>query len=126
MILTTPLCSSVTWFTYRCHIRLHEHFHQSCLRSIINIPLSAFVKHVKVLEHAGIPTLTGQDSRMVDHRLPWIIVYCDFSTGHRERGIPMKRYEDCLKSPTPHARLTRYAGQTCQWTMMTSVIRSSM
>ena len=36
-------------------------------------------------------------ARMEDHRIPKIVMYRELSTGHRERGAPMKRFKDGLK-----------------------------
>ena len=37
VVLTTTLCDSETWVTYRIHVRLLERLHQRCLRAIFDI-----------------------------------------------------------------------------------------
>ena len=49
-VLTTLLYGAESWVTYRRHLRLLEHFHQRCLRSILNNHWSDFVTNIEVLE----------------------------------------------------------------------------
>ena len=104
VVLSTLLYGSESWVTYRSHIRLLERFHHRCLRTILNIHWSDFITNVEVLEQAEVSSIeamilkcqlrwAGHVSRMEDHRLPKIV----FSTGHRERGAPKKRFKDNLK-----------------------------
>ena len=93
-----------TWVTYHSHIRLLER----CLRNILNIRWSDFITNIEVLEQVKIPNieamplkyqlkLAGHVSRMEDNRLPNVVQYGELSTGHRERGAPLKGNKDRLK-----------------------------
>jgi len=108
VVLTTLLYGSESWVSYGHHLRLLEHFHQLCLRSIFNIHWNDYITNVEVLERAGITSIeamlmktqlhwAGHVSRMEDHRLPKIVLYGKLSTGNRNRGAPKKRFKDSLK-----------------------------
>ena len=107
-VLTALLYGSESWVTYSCQLRLHERFHQRCLRTILNIQWSEFVTNVEVLEKAKLTSIeamllksqlrwVGHVSRMEDHLLPKIALYGELSSDHRNIGAPKKRYKDTLK-----------------------------
>ncbi|XP_069742434.1 uncharacterized protein [Narcine bancroftii] len=108
VVIPTFLFGSESWVLYRHHLRLLEHFHQRCLRSILNIHWSDFIPNIEGLEMAEADSIestllkiqlrwVGHVSRMEDHRLPKIVLYGELSTSHHVRGAPKKRYKDCLK-----------------------------
>ena len=107
VVLPTLLYGSETWVTFSHHLRLPERFHKRCLRSILNIHSSDYVTNVEVLQQAGITSIkttqlkpllcwAGHVSRMEVRRLLKIVLYGEFSTGHRHRGAPKKRFKDPL------------------------------
>ena len=105
VVLTTLLCGSDLWATYRHHLRLLERFHQRCLRIILNIHWSDYVSNVEVFEQAEITSIeaillksqlrwVGHVSRMDDHRLPKIALYGELSTGRRNGDyLCLQKYE---------------------------------
>ena len=66
---------------------------------------SDFITNLMVLDQAGITTIeamlmksqlrwAGHVSRMEHHRLPKITMFCELSSGHRNRRAPKKRFKD--------------------------------
>ena len=109
IVLTTLLYGSESWVTYKHHVKLLERFHQRCLRNILHIKWWDFVSNIEVLEKAKINSIEalllknrlrwlGHVSRMDQDRLPLITLYGELSLGHRDVGLPKKRYKDLLKS----------------------------
>lgn len=121
VVLTTLLYGTESWVTYRCHLSLLEHFHQRCLRTILNIHWSDFVTNTEILELAEVTSIeamvlkiqlrwAGHIARMENHRLPKIMLYGELSSGYRDIGAPRKRYKDSLKK-----YLTACCIDHCQW-----------
>ncbi|XP_071510462.1 uncharacterized protein [Diadema antillarum] len=131
VVLPTLLYGSESWALYRHHLRLLERFHQRCLRFILNIHWNDFVTNIKVLELAETTSIeatlmktqlrwAGHVSRMEDHRLPKVMLYGELSSGHRDRGGPRKRYNDCLKKTLStcnidHRRWAAIASDRTSW-----------
>ena len=85
-----------------------EHFHQKCLRRILNIKWQTYTPDTTVLERAEYPNIeyfimlnqlhwAGHLVRMEDTRIPKQIFYGEVVNGKRPRPKPKKRYKDCLK-----------------------------
>ena len=107
-MLTILLYGAASWVIFRRHLRLIEHYHQRCLRPILNIHWSDFVTNTEVLEVATFTSIeimplktqhrwAGRVSGIEEHRLSTITIYGELATGHRDRGTPRKRYKDTLK-----------------------------
>ena len=107
-MLTPLLCGAESWVTYRRHLRLIEHYHQRCLRTLLNIHWSDFITNIEVLEMATFTSIeamslktqhrwAGRDSGIEDHRLSKITIYGELATDHRDRRTPRKIYKDTLK-----------------------------
>ncbi|KAK2151222.1 hypothetical protein NP493_2660g00009, partial [Ridgeia piscesae] len=108
VVLTILLYGAASWVIFRRHLRLIEHYHQRCLRPILNIHWSDFVTNTEVLEVATFTSIeimplktqhrwAGRVSGIEEHRLSTITIYGELATGHRDRGTPRKRYKDTLK-----------------------------
>ena len=121
VVLTTLLYGAESWLTYQRHLCVIERCHQHCLRTILNIHWSDFVNKFEVLEMAMVTSIeamllktqlcwAGHVSKMEDHRLPKIILYGQLSTGHRDKGAPLKKYKDTLKRS-----LSTFNIDYCQW-----------
>ena len=54
---TTLLYGAKSWVTYRCHLCLIEHYHQRCLRTILNIHWSDFITNIEVLDLAKVTSI---------------------------------------------------------------------
>ena len=82
------------------------HYHQRCLRAILNIHWSDFVTNIEVLEMAKVTSIeamllktqlrwAGHVSRMEDqaYQRSYYNSYGELSTGHRDKGTPQKIYK---------------------------------
>ena len=84
---------------------LIEHYHQRCLRTILNIQYIRVTSLLtpRCLKWLWVTTIqlrwAGHVTRIEDHRLPIVILYGELSTGHRDKAAPRKRYKvkDTLK-----------------------------
>ena len=95
--MITLLCGAESWVTCRRHLRL-----------ILNIHWSDFATNIEGLEMAKVTSIetmllktplrwARHVSRTEDHRLPKVVLYGQFSTGHRDKGTSRKRYKITLK-----------------------------
>ena len=93
-MLTTLLYGAESWVTYRRHLRLIERYHQRFLGTVLNTHWSDFVTNIEVLEMANVTSIevmlfkthhrwAGHVSRMVDHRLPKIVLYGELAAVQR-------------------------------------------
>ncbi|KAJ7415836.1 hypothetical protein WISP_75833 [Willisornis vidua] len=116
IVLSTLLYGSESWVIYCHHLQLLERFHQSCLRSILNIHWCDYVTSVSVLEQAGVSSIeamlirtqlcwAGHVSRMEDRCLLKIVLYGELATGCHKRRALKKRYKDSLKNTSALAIL---------------------
>ena len=95
--LTTLLYGSELWVTWRHHLQFLERFHQSCLRTVLNIHWSEFITKVEVLEQVEITSIevmflksqlrwAEHVSRMDDYYLSKISLHSEIFTGHIVTG----------------------------------------
>ena len=109
VVVSTLLYGSETWTAYRRDIKKIERFHQSKLRTILNIKWQDLITNNEVLSRAGCISLeatvarhrlrwSGHVVRMEDDRLPKSLFYGELQQGARPRGAPKKRYKDYVKS----------------------------
>ncbi|BHF78991.1 hypothetical protein SprV_0602210800 [Sparganum proliferum] len=109
MILPTLLYGAETWTVYTKQARRLNHFHLSCLRSILSLNWQDRIPDTDVLERTGILSIytmlrqmqlrwSGHLVRMDDERLPKQLFYGGVATGSRRQGGQIRRYKDTLKS----------------------------
>ena len=107
-VLAVLVYSAETWTTHKRHIKLLEHFHQKCLRCILNIKWQTYTPDTTMLESAECPnieyfTLLNQLRwaahlvNMENTRIPKQLFYGELVNGKRPQHKPKKRYKDCLK-----------------------------
>ncbi|XP_062822903.1 uncharacterized protein LOC134294934 [Anolis carolinensis] len=107
--LPTLLYACETWAVYRRHTQLLEHFHQRCLRKILQISWEDRRTNVSMLEEAKTTSIevmllrhqlrwTGHVVRMPDHRLPKQLLYSELKNGKHNVGGQKKRFKDGLKA----------------------------
>ncbi|XP_062834399.1 uncharacterized protein LOC134298378 [Anolis carolinensis] len=109
IVLPTLLYACETWTVYRRHTKFLEHFHQRCLRKILQISWEDRQTNVSVLEEAKTTSIeamllrhqlrwTGHVVRMPDHRLPKQLLYSELKNGKRNVGGQEKRFKDGFKA----------------------------
>ena len=131
VVLTTLLYGSESWVTYSHHIRILERFHQRCLRTILQIKWWDYVPDTTVLERSKQTSIealllksrlrwAGHVSRMENIRLPKMVLFGELIEGHRNIGLPLKRFKDQLKCSlstigVPHEAWTELASDRATW-----------
>uniref|UniRef100_A0A803T403 Reverse transcriptase domain-containing protein n=1 Tax=Anolis carolinensis TaxID=28377 RepID=A0A803T403_ANOCA len=109
IVLPTLLYACETWTVYRHHTQLLEHFHQCCLRKILQISWEDRWTNVSVLEEAKTISIeamllrhqlrwTGHVVRMPNHSLPKQLLYSELKNGKHNVGGQEKRFKDGLKA----------------------------
>jgi Reverse transcriptase (RNA-dependent DNA polymerase) len=112
VVITTLLYGSETWCVYRHHIKKLDQFHLKCLRKILHIKWSDYIRNTDVLRRADTPGVEsllirnqlrwcGHVMRMCDNRLPKQILHSELLYGRRKSGGQFLRYKDTIKR---HAR----------------------
>lgn len=96
------------WCLYRRHIRLLDRFHIKCLRDIMNIHWSDYVRNTDVLRRANVCGIEaylmrrqlrwcGHLTRMSNERVAKRIFYSELQDGKRKSGGQLLRYKDAQK-----------------------------
>eukprot|EP00106_Octopus_bimaculoides_P008304 XP_014775746.1 PREDICTED: uncharacterized protein LOC106873048 [Octopus bimaculoides] len=109
VVVPTLLYGCETWTVYREDMKKLERFHQSKLRSILNIKWEDRITNNSVLERSGFLSVealisdhclrwSGHVSSMNGHRILKICRYGELSEGKRSHGAPLRQYKDQLKS----------------------------
>ena len=100
-ILTTLLYSSEIWTMHWRHIQWLEHFHQKCLRSILNIKWQSLAPDTDVLQRSHCTSIeamlilnqmcwVGHIMRMEANRLPKQLSYRELLTAKHPQHKPRK------------------------------------
>ena len=131
VVLSTLLYGSESWVTYSHHIRILERFHQRCLRTILQLKWWDYVSDITVLERSKQTSIealllkrrlrwAGHVSRMNNNRLPKMVLFGELIEGHRNIGLPLKRFKDQLKCSlsnidVPQEAWTELASDRASW-----------
>ncbi|KAG7305516.1 hypothetical protein JYU34_009592 [Plutella xylostella] len=121
IVLPNLLYSSETWCPYRKHIRMLDQFHLRCLRQIMNIKWSDYVRNTEVLRRAKVSGIeaylmrrqlrwSGHVSRMSEERIAKRIFYSELQDGKRKQGGQFLRYKDVQKRHMKRCNI-----ETSQW-----------
>jgi hypothetical protein len=108
VVLSVLLYGSASWNVYRTHVRRLETFHHRCLRKILKITWQQRIPTTEVLAKANISCVEtmliklrliwlGHTRRMLDERIPKMLLMSELLEGKRKPSKPYQRWKDQLK-----------------------------